>query len=663
MIKFIEPNDEKIDRAGGKITFEGKTEYGVYKDMHAIPQNLAIEVFNDIKYPIENIKANVILAPFGLMFYDNGWSGTRYQGRAYKSHIIYGARKEVPTKDSIGSLIIHELGHNIMYDYYDCTYETHQDYIQEFKDIRGISNWDNWSTNWYKRPAEIWAEDFRYLFGTEYMTDETFDTMYKDIGVPSDKVKQFFLKIADALYEKHKDEIEDNSNIIIEDEPEPIIIKDNNVNKEPEAVKDNMIYMYLARYAHLDDIKVSVGDVCQADIMWHGKGISPATEIGIQGNTGLSTGTHLHIDVVKVPYDPNFRYKKYTQADIYAGNPPADKTELYYFLDETLFKGDYTITTHFNSQDYYEEFGRRHPAADIVSLGNKTIYWNRSTRGRVVHTGYDNAYGKNVVLAYLDVDFDSYEGQEPIFNEPEKEIRMDSDNDLSKTWLNSVGNWMYNMSNKSDVKSTWGQTSDFDRKVRYIEMHPNNLGVVTAKATTDEIGYAGINATFFGITKEGWYYPTSILKLKDAIIQGNANHLPYPQGTFCYYQDGTFGIEQIKSVNDLSKPVWYAIGGIEYVRDSMVTYNAAAEGFIGIYSDVHRRTTHVSIGLTKEGKILLTRHWDSTRAECAVHMKEMGCIYAIGLDGGGSAQYITPDEKRASTRKVANHLVATDLKI
>jgi hypothetical protein len=443
--------------------------------------------------------------------------------------------------------------------------------------------------------------------------------------------------------------------IVEEEKNEPIIEEEKEVNTDMK--------MYLARYAHLDDIKVSVGDVCQADIAWHGKGISPATEIGIQGNTGLSTGTHLHIDVVKVPYDPNFRYKKYTQADIYAGNPPADKTELYYFLDETLFKDDYIITTHFNSQDYYEEFGRRHPAADIVSLGNKTIYWNRSTRGRVVHTGYDNAYGKNVVIAYLDVDFDSYEGQEPIFNEPEKEIIMDSDNDLSRTWLNSVGNWMYNMSNKSDVKSTWGQTSDFDGKIRYIEMHPNNLGVVTAKATTDEIGYAGINATFFGITKDGWYYPTSILKLKDTIIQGNANHLPYPQGTFCYYQDGTFGIEQLKSVNDLTKPVWYAIGGIEYVRDSMVTYNATAEGFVGIYSDVHRRTTHVSIGLTKEGKILLTRHWDSTRAECAIHMKEMGCIYAIGLDGGGSAKYITPDEKRTSTRKVANHLVAVDLKI
>ena len=446
------------------------------------------------------------------------------------------------------------------------------------------------------------------------------------------------------------------------DEPikeEPIII-DEKENDEKE-VKENMLYMYLARYAHLDEIKVSVGDKTQPDILWNGRH-SKATEIGVEGNTGLSTGSHLHLDVVKVPYDPNFRYEKYTQSDIFNGNPPADKEELYYFIDDTLFKGDYKITTEYLSKEYEEQFKRVHPAVDVFSLGDKTIYWNRSVRGRVVHTGYDNAYGNHVVVAYMDMDFDSYENKEPIIKEPE-EVIMYGDNDLSKDWISSANGWLYNMKNKSDIKTTYGQTESFDRKVRYIKMNPNNLGIVTAKATTDEIGLAGINGTFFGKTKEGWLYPTSILKLKNTIIQGNANHLPYPQGVLCYYQDGRFGIEQLKSVNDLSKPVWWAIGGIEYVRGSKITYNATSEGFIGIYSDVHRRTTHASIGLTKDGKILLARHWDSTRAECAIHMREMGCIYAVGLDGGGSVQYVTPDVKKLSTRDVANHLVAVDLKV
>lgn len=424
--------------------------------------------------------------------------------------------------------------------------------------------------------------------------------------------------------------------------------------------------MYLARFAHLDEILVKPGKVCQADILWDGSGVSPATVIGREGNTGLSTGRHTHIDVVKVPYDPNFRYEKYTQNDIHNNNPPPDKTELYHFLDRTLYKSDFKITSHFDDQEYLEQFDRVHKGGDIVSLGDTKLFWNRSTRGRVVHTGYDNGYGNHVVIAYFDVDFDSYEGEAPVFNEPEpsvpEEIKLDENNDLSKTWLNSVSNYMHHMKNQSNEDTTYGQTEDFDGNVRYIKMHPNNLGIVTAPVTTDKIGLAGVNGTFFWKNDDGWLYPTSILKLKNSIIQGNANHLPYPQGVFCYYQDGTFGIEQLKSINDLSKPVWWAIGGIEYVRDNMVTYNRTAEGFIGKF-DVYESQTHTSMGLTKEGKILLTRHWESTRADCAVQLREMGCVYALGLDGGGSTQYITPDVKKTSTRRTANHLVATNLKV
>jgi len=177
---------------------------------------------------------------------------------------------------------------------------------------------------------------------------------------------------------------------------------------EPKPEVVNNMNMYLVRYGHLERILVNVGDVCQADITWSGK-LSPATQIGISGNTGISTGTHTHIDVVRVPYDPNFRYKKYTQQDIFNGNPPADKEELHYFADDTLFKAPLVITTHYLSKEYEKQFNRVHPALDVVSQGAKIIYWNRSTRGRVVHTGYDNGYGNNVVIAFFDVSFDSYE--------------------------------------------------------------------------------------------------------------------------------------------------------------------------------------------------------------------------------------------------------------
>jgi len=424
--------------------------------------------------------------------------------------------------------------------------------------------------------------------------------------------------------------------------------------------------MYLVRYAHLEKILVNVEDVCQADIMWSDK-LSPATQIGISGNTGLSTGLHTHIDVVKVPYDPNFRYIKYTQQNIFDGNPPADKEELYYFADDTFFKAPLVITSHYLDKKYQIQFNRVHCGLDLVSQGGKTIYWNRSTRGRVVHTGYDNAYGNFVVVAYFDVDFDSYTNNTVVRPTPtpeeESPLVISSVNDLSADWQNSVHGFMYHMINKSAEKSTYGQSSKFEGKVRYIEMHPNNFGIIKAMANIEDTGYAGMNGTFF------WYvdkaktatYPTSILKVKNKILREQANHLPYPQGVFCYYQDGTFGIEQVKNARDLSKPVWWAMGGVEYVRDSMVTYNRTSEGFVGKFADVHRRTKQTSIGFTKEGKILLARHWDSDRAECAIHMREMGCVYALGLDGGGSTQYATPNEKRLSSRKVDHLLVATDL--
>ena len=445
-------------------------------------------------------------------------------------------------------------------------------------------------------------------------------------------------------------------------EPEPPVVG----YPEPKPEVVNNMNMYLVRYGHLERILVNVGDVCQADIMWSGK-LSPATQIGISGNTGISTATHTHIDVVKVPYDPNFRYEKYTQQNIFDGNPPADEEELHYFADDTLFKAPLKITTHYLSEIYRKQFNRVHPALDVVSQGAKIIYWNRSTRGRVVHTGYDNAYGNNVVIAYFDVSFDSYANGLIVKPKPEEEspVVISDDNDLSADWQNSVHGFLYNMVNKSTEKSTYGQSSKFEGKVRYIEMHPNNFGIIKAMANIEDTGFAGMNGTFF------WYiddaktdtYPTSILKVKNKVLREQANHLPYPQGVFCYYQDGTFGIEQVKNARDLSKPVWWAIGGTEYVRNSLVTYNMTSEGFIGKFADVHRRTEQTSIGFTKEGKILLVRHWDSDRAECAIHMREMGCVYALGLDGGGSTQYTTPTEKRLSSRKVDHLLVATDLKI
>lgn len=421
--------------------------------------------------------------------------------------------------------------------------------------------------------------------------------------------------------------------------------------------------MYIVRYGHLDKILVDAGDHLKPAIAWGGK-VAPASKIGTQGDSGISTGSHLHIGVVEVPYDPEYVYTKYTQTDMYNGTPRPSKKQLDLFVDSTLFEAPFKITTGYNDPEYLKKTGRHHPSYNVTSLGNKTIYWNRSFAGRVVAVGYDDTYGNYVIASYVTLEFDSYKRDFPK-DEPKEPIKIDQSNDLSKSWVSSAGGYMYHMKNSGDIKSTYGQSSLFDGKTRYIKVHPNNLGIIDSMTTITKTGYAGINGTFF------WYvdtartdtYPTSILQLKDKTMWHEANHHPYPQGVFCYYRDGSFGIEQLKYTKDLSKQVWWAIGGIEYVRGSRVTYNMSAEGFVGKFADVHRDTQHSSIGITKDGMIMLVRHWSSSRAECAMHMRGLGCVYAVGLDGGGSTQYATPTVSKLSSRRVDHLLVARDLKL
>lgn len=430
--------------------------------------------------------------------------------------------------------------------------------------------------------------------------------------------------------------------------------------------------MYLARYAHLEKIYVKAGDWLRPHCIF-GDDDYPSSVIGKMGNTGKSDGAHLHIDVVEMELDENYVYEKYTQEQIYSGNPKANETQLNYFVDKSLFDADYEITTYFNEKEYYEKYGWHHPANDIISLDYDKwdIYWNRSSGGRVIFAGYDSSYGNHVVVAYCMMEFKQFKnyGNTTTYHEIEEKeeeitnIKIEGKNDLSATWNQEANGYMYRMLYGDKEKSTYGQSDLHDGVIRYIKMHPNNFAIIDSDSVVERTGYSGMNGTFFWHDTNWNLYSTSILKVKEKVLQNNANHLPYSQGVFCYYQDGTFGIEQVKYASELSKPVWWAIGGIEYIRDGKNTYDKDAEGFIGAYSDVHRTANHTSIGITQDGHIILIRHYNSPREDCAVHMKSLGCIYAIGLDGGGSTQYIVPDESqcRLSTRKVANQLIAIDL--
>lgn len=188
---------KRVDRSGNYIAHEGKIDFGVKGNYHPIPLNLLEEVVKDIKFPLEWLDMPLFLFPYRLMLRDkNGWTGAEYNGRAYASHIIYGARKEIPTKESIGALIVHELGHALMYIAMNTTYGAHMQNKQfkEYMKLRKIPEDFSEYTIWEKRPAEVFAEDFRYLFGSGYMKQEEF-MHYKHIDPPGEKIKEFMLSL------------------------------------------------------------------------------------------------------------------------------------------------------------------------------------------------------------------------------------------------------------------------------------------------------------------------------------------------------------------------------------------------------------------------------------------------------------------------------------
>jgi len=198
---------------GKKFTYSGETAYSYKNDnMFPINKELVEQVLKDIIIDLSKLDVPIFLIPDQLMGFDikhNNYIGEDYQGRAYNSHIILGSRKIKPTKENIGCLVIHEIGHVLMYKALNCTWDTSDKVLREYKKIRGIPDkWKNVKNpNWYTRPAEIFAEDFRYLFGADYMLidpydkDSDFVKMYgKDLeNAPTQEIKNYMIKLLNSL--------------------------------------------------------------------------------------------------------------------------------------------------------------------------------------------------------------------------------------------------------------------------------------------------------------------------------------------------------------------------------------------------------------------------------------------------------------------------------
>lgn len=143
---------------------------------------------------------------------------------------------------------------------------------------------------------------------------------------------------------------------------------------------------YTVRYAHLKEkSNLVIGEPVRA-----------GDKLAIMGNTGFSTGPHLHIDCVKGIQD-----KIYHLSDMENGIIEPAPRQLNYFIDEDLFKAQFAITTVYNELQYFRKYGKIHSGYDVVGVGDGSIYWNRSHTGTVVYNDFDKGYGNCLMIRFL----------------------------------------------------------------------------------------------------------------------------------------------------------------------------------------------------------------------------------------------------------------------
>lgn len=141
---------------------------------------------------------------------------------------------------------------------------------------------------------------------------------------------------------------------------------------------------YTVRFAHLKEKPCwKVGDK-----------IHRREKIGVEGSTGQSTGSHCHIDLMGGEQSELYHLK-----DIQ--NTQDEIAQLNFFLvDLELYDGPFTITTYYGEPKYFKDFGKVHPAYDVVGW-KKNIYWPRSYDGTVTAVYHHPAgYGWAIHITY-----------------------------------------------------------------------------------------------------------------------------------------------------------------------------------------------------------------------------------------------------------------------
>lgn len=138
--------------------------------------------------------------------------------------------------------------------------------------------------------------------------------------------------------------------------------------------------------------------------------------------------------------------------------------------------------------------------------------------------------------------------------------------------------------------------------------------------------------------------PCSILINKGKLICGNSchAHINKPETVLFRLDNGAFGVKRATYSSELPKNIRWAVGGMGLLS----MWNPEAEGFVGVYGDVHRRTSHMLLGV-KKGMVYVTLCKKMTSYEVNQFAMKMQYEYAVMGDGGIDLSAINGEEKFA----------------
>ena len=123
--------------------------------------------------------------------------------------------------------------------------------------------------------------------------------------------------------------------------------------------------------------------------------------------------------------------------------------------------------------------------------------------------------------------------------------------------------------------------------------------------------------------------PCSILVRGGKVVRDWSCHYPRPESVLYKTTDGAVRIARVSSASSLDNVVW-AVGGMGLLD----RYDPAAEGFVGAYSDVLRKTNHTVLGW-KGGMIYGVYCKNMTAQQVNAFVRDkLKLTRAVMLDGG-----------------------------